>query len=84
MNEPARANAQGKADLLRSFARIMSVHRDPEVERKVPGDGRGFSVLDEGLELPIFGGLDCSFGQDGVSAAHLDTIYIYVARRRDR
>ena len=51
INEPARANAWGKADLLRSSARVMSVLRDLEVERKIPADGRGFPVLDEGLKF---------------------------------
>jgi hypothetical protein len=54
----------------------MSVLWDHEVERKIPGDGRGFPDLDEGLELPILGSLYGSFGQDGVSADHLDTIYV--------
>jgi hypothetical protein len=71
INEPARANAWGKADLLRRSARVMSVLRDLEVERKIAGDGRGFPVLDEGLEVPIPGSLCGSFGQDGVSADEL-------------
>jgi len=39
----------------------------------------GFPLLMNGRELPILGSLYGSLGRDGISADHLDTIY--VARR---
>ena len=50
MNEPARANAWGKADLLRSSGRVMSVLWDHEVERKIPEMAVGSPFLMKGLK----------------------------------